>query len=159
MILVTNGDVLRSGADIICHQVNCQGVMGSGVAKQIRDKYPSVYRAYKQLSDKFADRKEMLLGNVLHSLTGVDSPVIANCFAQLDYGVGKVQTDYEALRHCFSEVLYYTQTYDEPPTIAMPYGIGCGLAGGDWEIVSGIIRECFEAYQGTVYLYAYGGQH
>ena len=36
------GDIFLSNADAILHQVNCQGVMGSGVAKQVREKYPIV---------------------------------------------------------------------------------------------------------------------
>ena len=37
MVTFHNGNILDSGADIICHQVNCRGVMGSGVAKQIKE--------------------------------------------------------------------------------------------------------------------------
>lgn len=47
-------DIFKSGADIICHQVNCQGVMGSGIAKQVREKYPVVYRDYKRMCDIYA---------------------------------------------------------------------------------------------------------
>ena len=43
---------MESGCNIICHQVNCQGVMGSGIAKQVREKYPNVYNSYKKACDK-----------------------------------------------------------------------------------------------------------
>ena len=33
---------------VICHQVNCQGVMGAGIAKQIRARWPEVYEDYKK---------------------------------------------------------------------------------------------------------------
>lgn len=40
------GDILatptRNEDTVICHQVNCCGVMGAGLAKQIRDKWPVV---------------------------------------------------------------------------------------------------------------------
>lgn len=42
MIKHIKGDIFQSSADVILHQVNCQGVMGSGVAKQVREKYPDV---------------------------------------------------------------------------------------------------------------------
>ncbi len=32
MIEYCNGDILDSGADLICHQVNCQGAFGRGMA-------------------------------------------------------------------------------------------------------------------------------
>ena len=38
MIKFFNGDLLKSGCDIICHQVNEYGVMGAGIAKQIKEK-------------------------------------------------------------------------------------------------------------------------
>ena len=41
-------DIFESGATMILHQVNCQGVMGSGIAKQVREKFPNVYEAYKE---------------------------------------------------------------------------------------------------------------
>ena len=34
-----NGDLLNANTDFICHQVNCQGKMNSGVAKAIRNKW------------------------------------------------------------------------------------------------------------------------
>ena len=47
MVKVVYGNLLDSSAKYICHQVNCKGVMGSGVAKQIKEKWPSVFRRYK----------------------------------------------------------------------------------------------------------------
>ena len=43
-----SGDVFSSGAQVIVHQVNCMGVMGSGVARIVREKYPEVYLEYKK---------------------------------------------------------------------------------------------------------------
>lgn len=36
-------------------------------------------------------------------------------------------------------------------TIALPYGIGCGLAGGSWDVVYKIIDETFDDYNVTLY--------
>lgn len=46
-IHIINGDLFETTAKYICHQVNCKGKMGSGVAKQIRERYPEVYSAYR----------------------------------------------------------------------------------------------------------------
>lgn len=43
MLKHIKGDIFKSNADAILHQVNCQGVMNSGVAKQVREKYPIVF--------------------------------------------------------------------------------------------------------------------
>lgn len=36
-------------------------------------------------------------------------------------------------------------------SIAMPYGIGCGIANGDWNKVYKIIEEVFSDYDVTLY--------
>ena len=43
-----HGDILTpvppgSPPTLVCHQVNCRGVMGSGLALQIRERYPVVF--------------------------------------------------------------------------------------------------------------------
>ena len=67
MIAHMEGDLLdvqkTLNIDIICHPVNCQGVMGSGIAKQIRDTYPIVYDNYKQKVDAI-ENKGALLGSI-----------------------------------------------------------------------------------------------
>ena len=62
MIHYVQGDITKSDCDIICHQVNCQGVMNSGVAKAIREKWPEVYDNYKRWCDR-EEYKEDLLGH------------------------------------------------------------------------------------------------
>jgi hypothetical protein len=55
-------------------------------------------------------------------------------------------TNYDALRECLyklrkvGENLHWSD-YLPQDLIYLPYGIGCGLAGGDWNIVSKIIEE------------------
>lgn len=64
MIRIINGDLMESSAQYICHQVNCQGVMGSGVAKQIRAKWPEVFDKYKKVCDDHSNNREALLGQI-----------------------------------------------------------------------------------------------
>lgn len=40
MIKIINDNILNSTENIICHQVNCKGIMESGLAKQIKYRYP-----------------------------------------------------------------------------------------------------------------------
>ena len=57
MVSHMNGDLLVAqeelNLDIICHQVNCQGKMNSGIAKQIREKWPVVYKKYSELCESW----------------------------------------------------------------------------------------------------------
>lgn len=143
-------DIFESGADIICHQVNCQGVMGSGIAKQVREKYPIVYEKYKEYCNA---AKTGLLGKVLIIPTK-DGFSIANLFGQAYYGYdGACYTDYVYLREC----LKYVRGFSLNKTIAIPYKIGCARGGGDWNIVYKIIEEVFADSDCEVLICEYNG--
>lgn len=133
MITEHIGNILNSGANIICQQVNCKGVMGAGLAKEIRDKYPVVYTKYKE---------RCALGNCLGSLilVNVEKDVCICClFGQDGYGRDRQYTDYTALRSSLSAVANNTVGI----RIAVPYGLGCGLAGGNWSVVRSMLEEVF----------------
>ena len=40
MVKIIEGNLFDTKANIICHQCNCQGVMGSGVAAEVKRRYP-----------------------------------------------------------------------------------------------------------------------
>lgn len=136
--ILTKASVDNGFGTIVCHQVNCKGVMGSGLAKQIKDKFPLVFAAYR---DKcFFTFPPVSLGDVQFvSVLDECGYVIANCFGQERYGTDKRYTDYNALRKCFKTV----HSNFPNDTIRIPYKMGCGFAGGDWSIVRGIIEEEF----------------
>lgn len=94
------GDLLDSPSKIRCHQVNCHGVMGAGLAKQVKAKYPEVFEQYKALCDQFGSA---LLGHT-QFVTCRDGTVVANLFAQDGYGTGKTQTDLRAMEECLAKV-------------------------------------------------------
>ena len=144
-------DIFESGADAICHQVNCQGVMGSGIAKQVREKYPWVYGEYKEFCNSYAPSE--LLG--LNLMTYIDEThMIANLFGQNKFGYdGKCYTNYDELRNALR------QLKDGYPnkTIAIPYLMGCHRGGGDWSVVHKMIEEVFADYEGEVLICEYNG--
>lgn len=47
MILYKQGNILDSESHIICNTINCVGVMGAGVAKDFKAKYPEYFTWYK----------------------------------------------------------------------------------------------------------------
>lgn len=50
MIYYRTGDVLTNpDSNIIMHGCNCQGVMGSGIAKQIKLLFPEAYEHYRKI--------------------------------------------------------------------------------------------------------------
>lgn len=141
MIKVIDGNLLDAKTDIIAHQTNCLGIMGGGVALAIRQKYPKVYEQYHEVC---AERQGWLwLGKcqVVPTESNTEPHFVANLFGQ--GGIGKGATDYEALRGAMLSLLDFMY-HNGYSSVAMPYLIGCGLAGGDWNTVYSIIQDVFE---------------
>lgn len=145
-IIFLKGDVLKTETDIVCHQVNCKAVMGAGIAKQIRALYPELYDGYVKYSRNLKCGPQ-LLGHVY--FYEADKYVIANCYGQNTFGRTGVHTNYFALETCFKTVKEYSEQHNLK-TIAMPYNIGCGLAGGDWNVVLDMIIKVFKNSNLTV---------
>lgn len=144
-IQIVNGDLLKAEETYLVHQVNCCGVMGKGLALQIRNKYPDVYRRYQIYCEEHRIRD--LIGRVLLIPTD-DGKVICNLFAQERYGNDKRYTDLVALRSCFQKLIKIVPVYEH---IAMPYMIGCGNGGGDWQSVYGLIQNEFTKHDVALY--------
>ena len=53
MISYYHEDIFTADETFICHQVNCKGVMGAGLAKQIADKYPLVKERYLEMCKNY----------------------------------------------------------------------------------------------------------
>lgn len=136
-------NIFESGADVILHQVNCQGVMGSGVAKQVKELYPQVFSSYKNVCDNTKEKKTML--GTVQCIRIETGKYIANLFAQENYGYdGKCYTDYAALKRCLKAVAEYPLFDDQ--VIAIPYLMGCHRGGGDWNKVYKMIEEVLGDY-------------
>ena len=144
-ICIVKGDLLKADETYIVHQVNCYGVMGKGLALQIRNKYPDVYRRYQNYCEEHLVKD--LIGRILLIPTD-DGKVICNLFAQERYGNDKQYTDLVALRHCFQQLIKIVPVCEK---IAMPYMIGCGNGGGDWQSVYELIQNEFKKHNVTLY--------
>lgn len=151
-VRLIRGNLLDSDAKYICQQVNCQGAMGAGLAKQIAEKWPNVKREYVKFCDS-KKQKQDLLGDVqLVAANGgfqkKDDPFVLNIFGQFYYGHDGVYTDYSALIRAFRKM---NQLY-KGERLAFPYGFGCGLAGGEWQDVEALIVKYLPDCDVMIYL-------
>lgn len=134
MINYYNGDLLKSNCDIICHQVNRDGIMGGGLALQIATKYPEVkndYKIYCQFNNYDCG------GEVCFSQINHTNKYIANCFSQNE----DFTTNYKWLKNCFKMIKLFANKNDK---IGVPFNYGCGIALGDWNKVLSIFKKLFE---------------
>lgn len=134
------GDVRDTDIPFIAHGVNCQGVMGSGVAKALYLKWPAVRDQYLQYHRAnlalCIEGTEDFLGTV-QIVPVDDGKTVLNMFTQDHYGYdGKLYLSYDAVRACFQAIVDQGLIKE----IAIPR-IGSKLAGGDWDKIKGIIND------------------
>ena len=139
-IRIITGDAVaalgRGGITALGHQVNLRGAMGAGIARQISQAYPVVLEPYR-----VAVRcGELRLGGMLPVEVRPGRWII-NLAAQEGVGWHHRQTDYAALAAALR--LFAGFAHDRGLLAGLPYGIGCGLAGGEWGIVLPMIEQAF----------------
>ena len=159
MIKIVNGDLLQANIPLIAHQVNCLGVMGAGIAKAIKNKWNFVYVIYSG-SCRFYKHSKKLLGKCQICPTG-DTPIkyVANLFGEYSYTESVApyenrHTDYDALKSALVKLKEDCESYNIKE-IGIPYKLGCGLAGGDWDnVVYPMLQKLFTD-DSTITLYIY----
>lgn len=147
MIRYTDGDLVRDAEqfEVIAHCCNCFCTMGSGIAPQIKAKFPEAYAV-----DCATGKGDMnKLGTITY--TQNTTPIVVNLYGQYDYTgrrSGRMDLDYAALK---SALIQMKEKFSGK-RIGMPK-IGAGLAGGDWNIIEGIISEVFAGEYVTIVNY------
>ncbi len=142
-----NGNLLDTDAELILHQVNCQGKMNSGVAKAIREKWPIVYEEYHKLFYK--DFFVVKLG-ICQPVSVNDTQKVINMFSQDNYGYdGKMYTSYDAINTCLGKVKDYC-VKNGYTRIALPYKMCCCRGGANWDVIMAMIKANFEGSDITI---------
>ena len=141
------GDLFSTEIELILHGCNSKGVMGSGVAKIVRDRFPGTYAAYQLWCSK-----GFRLGQYL--AVPERNKVIINAVTQQEYGKVAIQTGPNPVRYvsydAVAEIMHSLNKVYTGSTIAMPT-IGAALGGGDWSVISTIIESELKTVQAVVY--------
>lgn len=147
-IIHKNGDALNGSELFFAHGCNNQGVMGAGIAKQVKQQFPLVYKKYVEFYNNYG----LTLGDVV--LVEENNKVFFNIITQT-LSDSKRRLSYDAIYDGFVWIDNYMKKLDIPEKdkqVAMPQ-IGAGLGGGNWNIISQIIDETSINYIPVVYFY------
>ena len=143
MVTIKKGNVLDAKEKIIGHQVNCFGVAG-GLAGAVFRKWPYAKNDYMQLIKNV--QAKSLLGMAHYTGEQRDGHIICNLFGQFEPGAAynpkKLEQALEQLGN-FARTTGYS--------VALPWKISCGIAGGDWEEVQRIIERTMEDVECVIY--------
>lgn len=141
MITERVGDLLTE-RDLthIAHQCNLYHTFGAGLAAQIAVTWAHAHKADKRTA--YGDEAKLGTYSV-----GVGRPIVVNLYTQRGERVDGVQTDYTALLRALRALETDLRGYraDAGIRLGLPYRLGCGIAGGSWPKVYGIIEKVFGA--------------
>jgi len=166
MIKEVDGNLLTyPGLQVIGHQTNCLGVMGAGIAKQIKAKWSNVFKQYYNYCKSFDDAHKLL--GKCQVIDTNDGKYVANLFGEYSFcesiapyeeGGKPRHTDYDALKECLHR-LHTWMVLNDIKTVGVPFRLGSGLAGGNWDdVVYPMIKKEFEDDDDiTLYIVKYNG--
>jgi len=146
-VIETTGDIFRSGCDALVCPVNCEGVMGAGLAKVFKSEYPKFYAYYKAQCAvgllNVPTRPVIVYYDYLGAVTLV---------ALATKDTWRDPSKYEYVEKGIKE-LAKAIIYHKLESVAIP-ALGCGLGTLDWSKVKQIITSGLENLQVEIKLYA-----
>lgn len=151
-LTVVKGDAsepLGAEPKLLLQVVNDQAqIWGGGFAKQIRQKWPQAQAHFRQWA---YGRQNLKLGNI-HNIDIRPDLTLVSLVAQRGFGkpISGPRLRYAALFSALEKVAELATS--KGATVHMPR-IGTGEAGGNWNIIEGIIRETLisRAIRVTIY--------
>lgn len=150
---IVRSDLFSVKIGLIVHGCNAQGVMGSGVALQVKEMYPVAFAAYRDAMPDIPALRADKLGRPrtgtlpMGSITTAEvlpSLWIVNAVTQFNYGkdIGIRYTSYDAIEIAFRSVTRMAYEIHMKrgflPAIHIPQ-IGAGRGNGDLRAIMEII--------------------
>ena len=136
---VVIGSLLDSAADYIVHQTNCMSSgQAAGIARVIFDKFPWANSYIRRVGKRMPLRHQMPGDIEVFGTPGSERKVI-NLYGQ--FYPGGPSDDIDEVDHPDNRREWFALGLDkiahsgilhDGETIACPWQIGCGIAGGDW---------------------------
>lgn len=133
------GDLLAANVDALVNPVNTVGVMGKGLALQVRKAFPDVFEAYRQA----CKAGEVVVGR-MHIVQRQTAPRVIVNFPTKQHWRQPSQLAYvrDGLRDLIQQVRGL-QLDLQLASIAVP-ALGCGLGGLTWAEVKPLIVAAFD---------------
>lgn len=138
MIEIITGDIFDAKEKYICHQTNCITKRSAHLAKDIFNKYP--------YADIYSGRIEPdKPGTIIVRGNGVDQRYVINLLGQ--YYPGKPKYPNSSLdgvqvrERYFHQCLLRVAQINDLESVAFPWRIACGAAGGTWAHYLGTITN------------------
>ena len=152
MIEYVTGNIFNSGCFAAINPVNCVGVMGAGLAKQFKEKYPEMFKQYKEdcMSKKITLGQNYIWINpnsFRSDIRCTDYGEFAEIICMPTKNHWKDSSELSWIILALQDLRnYITINYGSGCSIAIPK-IGCGLGGLNWEFQ---VKPEIEKYLGDL---------
>lgn len=133
MISQGTGSIFNSNAEAIVNAVNCVGVMGAGLAKAFKDRYPLMYEQYALKCSLGLIRP----GKMDLYILDANRPKYIINFPSKDHWKDPSHLKYIRLGRY--ELINAVKDW-KIKSVAIP-ALGCGLGGLNWEEVKPILED------------------
>ena len=135
MIINQNIDIFKCNAEAMVHCANTHCTFGSGIAKQIKERYPEAYAADCQTIR--GDKSKL---GTFSWVKAKDGKYIYNLYGQADFGRGMRQLNYEAFYTGLESIKKHIEEH-KLTTLSLPFHCGADRAGGNWHIINAMIES------------------
>ena len=155
MIMELTGDLLKYDVDAIGHCANCFCTMGSGIAKQIREKFPQAFSVDSKTRagdiEKFG---KFSCAEITQPNIKTTVKFVYNLYGQFYYGRDIRKLNYESI-YTALEAMRMDCVSKPVRNIGLPKNMGCNLAGGSWKVVESMIHDIFDESPFNIYIVEY----
>jgi len=151
LITIKDADALLATEKYLMHQCNCKSQKAAHMAASMFQKFP--------YADDYTGRTVASVPGTIAIKGKVEQGqrLVVNLFGQYYPGLSRYSNDTYAKRlEWFKSGLASLEKVLEPgDTIALPFKIGCGAAGGDWTVYFAVLEQWAEKIKdkATITLY------
>jgi O-acetyl-ADP-ribose deacetylase (regulator of RNase III) len=149
---ITEGKFFEMSATFRVNTVNCNGVMGKGIALAFKKRYPKMYQDYKEKClNRFFRPGDVDWYRLNKQEFVLNFATKGNWWEPSEYDwIGKG----------LSEMIYFLETFNDarpdlPNSVVMP-AVGCSNGGLEWSKVKAMIQEAFADVQNDIKVFEPG---
>ena len=139
-IQLVTGNILDVNTKYIAHQTNCVTKKSSNLAAAVFKRFPFA-DIYSIRTDNQIDTP----GTIIVKGNGLDQRFVINMLGQFYPGAPKYpdskKDGFEVRKQYFFQCLKSILLIEDLQSIAFPYRVGCGVAGGDWDFYYELLEK------------------
>lgn len=156
-IKLVRGNLLDAKEQFICHQCNCVTRWAAHLAKDVFQRFPHADVYSPRIPLGYRDQP----GTIHVSGNGQDQRFVVAMFAQVYPGSSKTgySSDADSIpaRAGYFKACLAQMAQAKMPSVAFPWQIGCGAAGGNWGAYADMIIEFADQSGAEVTIYKMPG--